>query len=157
MVWQRFVGERYSVLATLLFVAMLASVTGCFTPEEYRARAASMPDPRQEMLQGMWDALIHVSKEEKWTIAIARKQDLILTTEWLPVEETLRKRVRCLIIKTPQAVGLNTKVTYQRLDQRDDSPTPQWVEITEPDLIKRSKLEERNIVKRIYDTWDRLQ
>ena len=136
-------------------VSASIAVSGCYTPEELRAKAAKLPDPRQEMANELWVSLLQISKEEEWELALKRKDDLILTTDWIPVEESLRKKIRCLIIKTPQAIGLNVTVKFER---REGTGTEEsWAESADPALIARGKLEERALVQRIYAHWEASQ
>ncbi|MBH25555.1 MAG: hypothetical protein CMH57_14120 [Myxococcales bacterium] len=138
------------LLATLLGAAWLAP--GCYTPEEMRAKAAAMPDPREEQAGKLWTALVEVADEENWEVEIQRRDDLILTALLPDESDALRKRVRCLIFKTPYAVGLNVTIKF---DQR--AAEEGWVPANSPELAARGKVEEEALARRIYGRWQAAQ
>ena len=133
-------------------LALMAS-SACFTPQELRKRAEDMPDPRQLEADKVWAAILTVVKEqEQWPVELARREDLLLATEWMPVEEDLRKRVRFTVIIAPMGIGINVLVKHQRKDPQ--APFDEaWKEAEGAELSAAEKREEGALVKRVQTIW----
>lgn len=141
----------HTLICALLCGVWLVSAVGCYTPQEMRAKAAAMPDPRDEQAGKLWTALTEVAADEQWEVEIQRREDLILTAVLPEERQDLRKRVRCLIFKTPYAVGLNVTIKF---DQRTEG---QWAPVESPELANQGKVEEEAVARRIYGRWQDAQ
>lgn len=143
---------RRHAASALLLGALLLTSSGCLTAEELRIRAESAPDPRQEKLDQLWDATLQVAQERAWTVDLARREDLLLTTTWEPLPEQQRRRVRVTALATPRGVALNAVVQRQTLrpPEGDNPEEPTWHDLP-PDADSRR--EEEAIVTRIYTLW----
>ncbi|MEL6182012.1 MAG: hypothetical protein AAFS10_23835 [Myxococcota bacterium] len=132
----------------LLWGLTWTGMAACYTPAEMRAKAAALPDPRDEQAGKLWEALVVVADEQRWDIELKRREDLILTG-LSTVDDNLRQRIRCLIFKTPYAVGLNVTIKFE---QRS-SDNPEWTPIQSPELAARGKADEQHIAGLIYTRW----
>ena len=141
---------RSGAVAALL-LALAISSTACFTPEELRARSEALPDPRQAEADLIWAAILQVVEaEESWPVDFKRREDLVLTTEWMPQAEGLRKRVRFMVVLAPMGVGINVLIKHQRLDPDAEA---QWQDFSDDALDEAEKREEALLVQRVQRLW----
>jgi len=89
-------------------------VSGCFNAQELRALSEAAPDPRQAEADKMWAAIGEVVAQEGWSVELARREELLLSTAWVPTEDGRRKRVRFLVLLAPMGMALNCTVLYER-------------------------------------------
>ncbi len=141
------------LLAALLAMASMTSLGGCYTPKEMSALAASQPDPRQVEAERIWGAILKIVEDEGWPVDVKRREDLMLRTQWLDVEEGVRKRIRFLVVVAPMGVGINVKIKHERHLAADSAPENPWVEIKDDQTAKAQKIEENALVKRIHTLW----
>ncbi len=137
---------------------------GCYTAKDLRAIAANTPDPRQEQIEKLWEAMQQIVHEEQWPKELESREDLLVATSWMmvkpqPQDHRLRRRVRFSVIVAPQGVGINVLVKYQREGKSpEDAPDQEtWSDMTDPVWKVRQQQEERALVARIQQNWrDRL-
>lgn len=141
----------------LLTLSLAGAAAGCYTAQDIqrlRAEQASQPDPRQEQVDRLWEAMRGVVQEEGWPVALERREDLIITTQWMEQAPDLRRKVRFLVLVAPQGVAINVTVDYQRRDERlSELPQEQWGEVDDPVLSVQKKKLEQALARRIQEKW----
>lgn len=141
-------------LSRLLLAAaflVLAAAPGCLSTEEARLRADSAPDPRQERLDQLWAATLQVASERAWSVELASREDLLLTTAWAEEDGgAARRRTRVLALATPQGVGINAHVLRQRRVSPPGEEPAAWEDLPASDA---DRAEEEAVVSRIYALW----
>jgi hypothetical protein len=137
----------------VLLLSLTFASAACFTPQQLREKAQSMPDPRQAEADIIWASILTiVNDEEQWPVDLARRDDLWLATEWMEMEEGLRKRVRISVIIAPMGFGINVLVKHQRFDP--EAPIDEkWREFSSPEISASEKAQEAQLVKRIHLMW----
>ncbi len=138
----------------ILLVCCCLSLSACYAPQELRQLAEDTPDPRQEQVEALWQAMKEVVAEETWPVELERREDLIIATSWMPegTEGLLRRRVRFLVVVAHNGVGINATVKYQQHDERL-APEETWADTTDPKLLLRAKNEEQALAHRIQRKW----
>ena len=137
----------------LVLIVLLLFSTSCYTAQELRKKAESMPDPRQAEMDILWSSILSVAEEEEgWPLELARRDDLFLTTEWMEVEDGLRKRVRINVVLAPMGFGLNVLVKHQRRDESAPFDS-QWKDFSSPSISEAQKAQEADLVRRIHAMW----
>jgi hypothetical protein len=144
------------LVLALLTLAVVTS-TGCYTAqdiERLRAQQASAPDPRHEQVERLWEAMGAVVQEEAWPVALERRQDLIIVTQWMQVDPSLRRKVRLLALVAPNGVAINVSVDHQRRDERlGPTPEEQWGPVDDPALAVQARRLEQALARRVQEKW----